>query len=74
MAASAAAAHAMFARGSIIAKLKMSEGGTRTSGRSVFTEIQKTRVKQRNQIHWPFAQVNAGIVQASSRASVQYHV
>ncbi len=24
-------------------------------------EIQKTRVKQRNQIHWPFAQVNAGI-------------
>lgn len=35
-------------------------------------EIQKTRVKQRNQIHCPFAHVNAGIVQASSRASVQY--
>lgn len=37
-------------------------------------EIQKTRLKQRNQIHCPFSQVDAGIVQASSRASVQYHV
>lgn len=74
MAASAAAAHAMFARGSMVAKLKMSEGGTKTSGRRVFMEIQKTSVKQRNQIHWPFAHVKAGIVQASSRASVQYHM
>ena len=74
LAASASAAHATFARGSIVAKLKMSDGGTRTSGRSVFTEIHKTRVKQRNQIHWPFAHVNAGIVQASSRASAQYRV
>ena len=37
-------------------------------------EIQKTSVKQRNQIHLPFTQVNAGVVQANSRASVQYHV
>ena len=64
----------MFARGSMVAKLKMSEGGTKTSGRRVFMEIQKTSVKQRNQIHWPFAHVKAGIVQASSRASVQYHM
>ena len=62
LAASARAAQAMFARGSMVAKLKMLEGGTRTSGRRVFMEIQKTRVKQRNQIHWPFAHVNAGIV------------
>ena len=54
LAASARAAQAMFARGSMVAKLKMLEGGTRTSGRRVFMEIQKTRVKQRNQIHWPF--------------------
>ena len=74
LAASASTAHATFARGSMVAKLKMSDGGTRTSCRRVFMEIQKTRVKQRNQIHWPFAQVNAGIVQASSRATVQYHV
>ena len=40
----------------------------------MFTEIQKTSVKQRNQIHCPLAHVNAGIVQASSRASVQYQV
>ena len=63
----------MFARGSMVAKLKMSEGGTKTSGRRVFMEIQKTSVKQRNQTHCPFAHVNAGIVQASSRANVQYH-
>ena len=41
----------MFARGSMVAKLKMSEGGTKTSGRRVFMEIQKNNVKQRNQIH-----------------------
>ena len=35
----------------MVAKLKMSEGGTKTSGRRVFIEIQKTSLKQRNQIH-----------------------
>ena len=73
MAASARAAHAMFAHGSMVAKLKMSEGGTKTSGRRVFMESQMTSVKLRNQIRCPFAHLNAGIVQASSRASLQYH-
>ena len=36
-------------------------------------EIQKTRVKQRNQIHWPFAHVNAIVSKRRNPLTQEVH-